>query len=288
MDAALDVTFYGVRGSTPCPCDENARYGGNTSCVVVDVPGGQPILLDLGTGLRFYGVDEPCAATPFRGTALVSHLHWDHIQGLPFFAPINCPGARLDVYGPRNGRTLEACFEECMAPPYFPISHRDLAGEIAFHDVLDGSFTVGPARVTVAVVPHVGVTNGYRIDWNGASVAYVSDHQEPVGAPTHVDPAVLDLCAGVDLLIHDAQFTPEEFAQRADWGHCTVDYAVEVAGQADVGELVLFHHDPAHGDNTVDALLEGAQAAAEGRRIGRVSAAAEGRTISLAPTHSRT
>jgi len=288
MDAALDVTFYGVRGSTPCPCDENARYGGNTSCVVVDVPGGQPILLDLGTGLRFYGVDEPCAATPFRGTALVSHLHWDHIQGLPFFAPINCPGARLDVYGPRNGRTLEACFEECMAPPYFPISHRDLAGEIAFHDVLDGSFTVGPARVTVAVVPHVGVTNGYRIDWNGVSVAYVSDHQEPVGAPTHVDPAVLDLCAGVDLLIHDAQFTPEEFAQRADWGHCTVDYAVEVAGQADVGELVLFHHDPAHGDNTVDALLEGAQAAAEGRRIGRVSAAAEGRTISLAPTHSRT
>ncbi len=288
MDAALDVTFYGVRGSTPCPCDENARYGGNTSCVVVDVPGGQPILLDLGTGLRFYGVDEPCAATPFRGTALVSHLHWDHIQGLPFFAPINCPGARLDVYGPRNGRTLEACFEEFMAPPYFPISHRDLAGEIAFHDVLDGSFTVGPAGVTVAVVPHVGVTNGYRIDWNGVSVAYVSDHQEPVGAPTHVDPAVLDLCAGVDLLIHDAQFTPEEFAQRTDWGHCTVDYAVEVAGQAGVGELVLFHHDPAHGDNTVDALLEGAQAAAEGRRIGRVSAAAEGRTISLAPTHSRT
>jgi phosphoribosyl 1,2-cyclic phosphodiesterase len=260
MDAALDVTFYG----------------------------GQPILLDLGTGLRFYGVDEPCAATPFRGTALVSHLHWDHIQGLPFFAPINCPGARLDVYGPSNGRTLEACFEEFMAPPYFPISHRDLAGEIAFHDVLDGSFTVGPARVTVAVVPHVGVTNGYRIDWNGVSVAYVSDHQEPVGAPTHVDPAVLDLCAGVDLLIHDAQFTPEEFAQRADWGHCTVDYAVEVAGQAGVGELVLFHHDPAHGDSTVDALLEGAQAAAEDRRIGRVSAAAEGCTISLAPTRSRT
>ena len=99
---------------------------------------------------------------------------------------------------------------------------------------------------------------------------------------------MLDLCAGVDLLIHDAQFTPEEFAQRADWGHCTVDYAVEVAGQAGVGELVLFHHDPAHGDSTVDALLEGAQAAAEDRRIGRVSAAAEGCTISLAPTRSRT
>ena len=281
LDGTLDVTFYGVRGSTPCPSDANARYGGNTSCVVVDVPGGDPILLDLGTGLRFYGVDEPCAQAPFRGTALVSHLHWDHIQGLPFFAPINCPDARLDVYGPRNGRTLEACFEEFMAPPYFPIGFRDLAGDVGFHDVGAGSFEVGPATVTVAAVPHVGATNGYRIDWNGLNIAYVSDHQEPVGAPRLVDEAVLALVDGVDLLIHDAQFTPDEFAQRPDWGHCTVDYAVEVAHQAGVGELVLFHHDPAHCDATVDGLLEGAQATAVGRNVGAVSAAAEGRTISL-------
>jgi phosphoribosyl 1,2-cyclic phosphodiesterase len=286
MDAMLDVTFYGVRGSTPCPCDANARYGGNTSCVVVDVPGGDPILLDLGTGLRFYGFNEHCAHDPFRGTALVSHLHWDHIQGLPFFAPINCPDARLDVYGPRNGRTLEACFEEFMAPPYFPIGFRDLAGEIEFHDVDAGSFAVGPATVTVAAVPHVGTTNGYRIDWNGVSIAYVSDHQEPVGEPARVDEAVLALADGVDVLIHDAQFTPDEFVQRPDWGHCTVGYAVEVAHQAGVGELVLFHHDPGHCDATVDGLLEEAQAAAEGRNVGVVSAAAEGRTISLVPAGS--
>ena len=200
MGEPLDVTFYGVRGSTPCPCDENRRYGGNTSCVVLDVPGGEPILFDLGTGLRFYGVAEPCAGTPFRGTALVSHLHWDHIQGLPFFAPLHCDGAHLDVFGPaEDGSSLEASFETFMNPPYFPICVRDLAGEIAFHDMDEASFEVGPAQVTARPVPHVGLTYGYRVDWNGVSVAYVSDHQQPVDEPREVADPVLELALS---LIH--------------------------------------------------------------------------------------
>nr|MCS5665319.1 MBL fold metallo-hydrolase [Acidimicrobiales bacterium] len=172
---------------------------------------------------------------------------------------------------------------------YFPICIRDLAGEIAFHDVDEISFEIGPAKVTARSVPHVGLTYGYRVDWNGTSVAYVSDHQQPVDEPQRVADPVLELADGVDLLIHDAQFTPEEFAERSDWGHCTVDYALEVAHQAAARELVLFHHDPAHDDDTVDRLLAGAQERCSHLDVVDVSAAAEGHTISLhGPGHLST
>ena len=285
MGESLDVTFFGVRGSTPCPCDDNRRYGGNTSCVVLDVPGGEPIIFDLGTGLRFYGVDERCGSGPFRATALVSHLHWDHVQGLPFFAPLHCTDTRLDVYGPsEEGSTLEQSFDVFMTPPFFPICYREWAGRVSLNDVPEGSFDVGPARVTARSVPHVGRTFGYRVDWNGLSVGYISDHQQPIDDPTRVDSQVLALADGVDLLIHDAQFTAEEFAERPHWGHCTVDYAIEVAHQAGVGELVLFHHDPAHDDDHVDRLLAEARDRSVGLDVDHVSAAVEGRTISLVPS----
>ena len=285
MGESLDVTFFGVRGSTPCPCDDNRRYGGNTSCVVLDVPGGEPIIFDLGTGLRFYGVDERCGSGPFRATALVSHLHWDHVQGLPFFAPLHCTDTRLDVFGPgEEGSTLEQSFDVFMTPPFFPICYRELAGRVSLNDAPEGSFDVGPARVTARSVPHIGRTFGYRVDWNGLSVAYISDHQQPIDDPTRVDSQVLALADGVDLLIHDAQFTAEEFAERPHWGHCTVDYAIEVAHQAGVGELVLFHHDPAHDDDHVDRLLAEARDRSVGLDVDHVSAAVEGRTISLVPS----
>lgn len=286
MGEPLDVTFYGVRGSTPCPCDDNRRYGGNTSCVVLQGPGGDPIIFDLGTGLRFYGVDERCPSGPFRATALVSHLHWDHVQGLPFFTPLNHADTRLDVHGPSDdGGTLEQSFDAFMTPPFFPICYRELAGRVSLHETNEGSFDVGPAQVTALSVPHIGRTFGYRVEWNGCSVAYVSDHQQPNDDPTRVDERVLALANGVDLLIHDAQFTAEEFAERPHWGHCTVDYALEVAHQASVGELVLFHHDPAHDDDEVDEMLAAARECAEVLDVDRVSAAAEGQTISLQPAN---
>ena len=287
MGESLEVSFCGVRGSTPCPCDDNRRYGGNTSCVVLDVPGGEPILFDLGTGLRLCGLGDGCPGTvngrPFRGTALVSHLHWDHVQGLPFFGPLHYGGAHLDVYGPADpGTTLVESFDAFMNPPFFPICFRDLPGTIEFHDVVEETWSVGPARVTARSVPHVGRTFGYRVDWAGRSVAYVSDHQQPVDDSRWVAESVLELADGVDVLVHDAQFTPEEFAQRPHWGHCTVDYALEVAHQAGVGELVLFHHDPAHCDDEVDDLLALAASRAEGLDVCRVTAAAEGDSRLLA------
>jgi phosphoribosyl 1,2-cyclic phosphodiesterase len=276
----LNVTFYGVRGSTPCPCPQNMRYGGNTACVALEAPGDDPIVLDIGTGLRFWGQTLPQDGS-FRGTALVTHMHWDHVQGLPFFVPIDRPGAQLDIYGPTPDEgPWGDVFHDLMKPPYFPVRASDLRGDIRFHDVNDDDLSIGTAKVKVRPVPHVGPTNGYRVDWNGVSVAYVSDHQAPPGLDTVPD-AVLELCDGVDLLIHDAQYTPTEWEQKAHWGHCTVDYAVLVAREAGARSLALFHHDPAHGDDEVDRLLEGARRTAAKMGVDEVFAAAEGITVSF-------
>jgi phosphoribosyl 1,2-cyclic phosphodiesterase len=275
------VTFYGVRGSTPCSCDSNRRYGGNTSCVVIESEHRDPILLDLGTGLRFYGMTLPRDGS-FRGTALVSHLHWDHVQGIPFFTPMLAEGAQLDVYAPaQEGVSLADAVRTFIQPPYFPVEIDALPGSFEFHEVTDEVFDLDGAKVTVAQVPHCGPTVGYRIDCDGVSVAYISDHQQPGVDSTAVAPQVLELCQGVDLLIHDAQFDPDEFAARSDWGHCTVQYAVEVAARAGARRLALFHHDPSHGDERIDELLAEARGHAAVLGVEEVLAAAEGLTLSL-------
>jgi len=280
----LNIRFFGVRGSTPCSDDACRRYGGNTSCVVVEHPDERPIVLDLGTGLRFYGLDH--GPRPFEGTALVTHLHWDHVQGLPFFGPLVHCGARLDVLGPAHeGASLGDSFRELMRPPFFPIHVEQLTGDVTFADLVDDAVRIGSAQVTARTVPHVGETNGYRIDWGGLVVAYVSDHQEPPDDPTAVADAVLELADGADVLIHDAQFTPEEFRARTSWGHCTVEYAVEVARQAGVRQLVLFHHDPGHDDAWLDHLTCEARALSAARRGPEVVSAHEG--LSLRPGRRR-
>jgi phosphoribosyl 1,2-cyclic phosphodiesterase len=282
----LNVSFFGVRGSTPCPCDENRRYGGNTSCVVLESPGHDPIVLDLGTGLRSWGQTLPRDGS-FRGSALVTHLHWDHVQGLPFFAPILAPGAQLDVYGPCYGpcedvSSLAEAFAKFVCPPYFPVTIDELRGRIAFHDATDVDLEIDGAKVRVRPVPHCGPTNGYRVERGGVSVAYLSDHQMPQDGTHEVSDAVLELCDGADLVIHDAQFTEAEFAEKAHWGHCTVDYAVFVAEAAGAKRLALFHHDPAHSDEQLDGLLAQAQGAAEHTGLHEVISAREGLTLSFA------
>jgi phosphoribosyl 1,2-cyclic phosphodiesterase len=277
----LNVTFFGVRGSTPCPSAANMRYGGNTSCVVLEAPGAEPVVLDLGTGLRYWGETQPLDGT-FAAHALVTHLHFDHVQGLPFLAPADRPGARFDIYAPRqHGQSLGDAFEGFIRPPYFPIRWADLRGDYRFHEVHDTDVVVGDAKVSVRPVPHVGDTNGYRIELGGATVAYVSDHQMPMDGSDEIPSAVLELAADADLLIHDAQYTPEEFGQKAHWGHCTVQYAVHVARTAGAKRLALFHHDPGHDDAAVDHMLELATAAAEGSGL-EVLASSEGLSITLA------
>ena len=276
----MRANFYGVRGSCPCPSPENRRYGGNTACVALHVGDEVPLVLDLGTGLRRFGETQPTDGS-FRGSALITHIHWDHVQGLPFFPPADREGARFDIYGPpQKEGPLGTVFGEFMRPPYFPVHYSELRGDIVFHDVSDDTLAIGNAKVWVRPVPHCGPTVGYRIEWDGSVVTYISDHQAPLSLDT-VSDSVLELCEGADLLIHDAQYTTEEFEKKAHWGHCTIDYAVLVASKAGARRLALFHHDPAHDDPTLDRLLGLAQDASS--RLGgpSVVAAAEGMVLEI-------
>ncbi len=285
MSGGMKVEFHGVRGSTPCAGPAYARYGGHSSCVSLTAEGHAPVVLDLGTGLRPYG-DRLGCDTPFVGSALLTHLHWDHVQGLPFFRPLHRGDSVVDIYGPRQeGLTLDAAFTGLMQPPYFPIRPDQLGATVRFHDTGDDDFPVGHAKVRSRWVRHVGPTLGYRVELNGASVAYISDHGPgSLDAPDDFVPdEVLDLCDGVDLLIHDAQHTHEEFGPKRSWGHCTYEYAVHVARLSGARALALFHHDPAHDDDAVDEIA--VRAADVSARVGgpEILAAAEGLVVPLGP-----
>jgi len=198
------------------------------------------------------------------------------------------PGARLAIYGPRqeSGSLCDAV-SAFMCPPYFPVTLEALAGEVTLDEVPDGSTDLRGWTITAHEVPHVGTTMGFRIEADGVSVAYVPDHQQPGCGSTTVADAVLELCDGVDLLIHDAQFTDTEFIHKHDWGHCTPDYAVEVARQSGARRLALFHHDPSRDDDALDAL-----AATMARRSGQVGldeilVAAERQQVSLRAVPTR-
>jgi phosphoribosyl 1,2-cyclic phosphodiesterase len=291
------VRFHGVRGSTPCAGPRYDRYGGNTSCVSVEADGHQPVIFDMGTGLRPYGEqlvgfptsgpeatdNQPFGA--FHGSALLTHLHWDHIQGLPFFAPLGDGDATLDVYGPRQDEgDLGDVFAGCMRPPYFPIRPEQLVGAVRFHDAGHDDFAVNGAKVRSRWVRHTSPTLGFRVDLEGVSVAYLSDHGPGcVGDDdTFVPDDVLDLCDGADLVIHDSQHTSEEYAQKRHYGHCTVEYAVQVAREAGARRLALFHHCPTHCDDDVDLMLVHARDLAQRVAGGlEVLAAAEGLTLEL-------
>jgi phosphoribosyl 1,2-cyclic phosphodiesterase len=275
------VTFHGVRGSTPCHGEAIVGYGGNTSSVSVDIPDHDPILFDLGTGLRYFGQSCP-PDQPFRGTCLLSHLHWDHIQGLPFFAPLLQEGAVLKIVAPRQEPpiTVAEMFAGAISPPLFPVHLVSLPGTLEFREVTDETITIGEIEVMARLIPHVGNTCGYRVTYRGVSVAYLSDHQMPSDGSFEVTAGALELCRDADLVIHDAQYTPEEFANKCDWGHCTVEYAVWVAGEAGAKQLALFHHDPTHDDAMIDRMS--AAAVECGRSIGvSVFAAREGQTVTL-------
>jgi phosphoribosyl 1,2-cyclic phosphodiesterase len=262
----VHVVICGSRGSTPAPGADFVRYGGHTSCVALAHDGEPPtLILDAGTGIRQVG--PLLDSERFTGSILLGHLHWDHTQGLPFFSAGDHPDARVDVYTPAQGDPLEL-LRRGMSPPLFPITPDDLRGKWDFHSLEAGERSIEGFSVLAVDIPHKGGrTFGFRISDTSSSLAYISDH-----APTSAGPgpdglgerhrAATQLAAGVDLLIHDAQYTREELPTKADFGHAAADYAVRLATAAGAKHLLLFHHDPARTDEEVDAIVATCRASA--------------------------
>jgi phosphoribosyl 1,2-cyclic phosphodiesterase len=286
--AAFEIQFHGVRGSMASPGVDTALVGGNTSCVEIRA-GEDRIVLDAGTGLRALGdrmVRERDTAR--KTTILLSHVHWDHIQGIPFFTPIYMPGSEIDVIsGPNGFMPLEQVLRTQMAPPFFPVAFDDLASRVRATDVRPNArFEIGDVSVTVAKLNHPDPVYGYRLDWNGCSVVYATDTEHY----SCVDPALCNLARGADVLIYDSQYTPEEYRgdvgpAKVGWGHSTFTAATDLARAAEVGRLVLFHHDPARADGAVadierraQALFAGAVAAREQMTLIAGQAAQDGAT----------
>jgi ribonuclease BN (tRNA processing enzyme) len=271
-----------VRGSTPAPGPDFIRYGGNTSCVAVSHDGAAPTLvLDAGTGLA--RLSRALDGAPFRGSILLGHMHWDHTHGLPFFPAGDRPDSAVDLYVPKQGKDgAEALLSRAVSPPHFPITPSQLRGQWRFLDLDNGVHDIEGFSVTAVDIPHPGGrTLGYRVTDGRATIAYLSDHW-PISLGKGPDDVgeyhenALELADGVDLLIHDAQYTADEFAARSMFGHSTIEYPVQLARRANAKRLMLFHHDPPRTDDALDAIV-----ASLGDAGVPVSAAAEGVELQL-------
>jgi phosphoribosyl 1,2-cyclic phosphodiesterase len=254
--------------------------GGNTSCVEVRA-GATRVILDAGTGLRALGAELMAKGEPVEAHLLLSHFHWDHIQGFPFFTPAYLKGNRVEIYGPERaaGRDVRAALDAQMRAPHFPVGLDAMRAELGFYPLPAGaSFPIGGVQVETAAANHPGGCLAYRISAGGRSVVYATDTEH--GA--ELDPCLLELARGCDVLIYDAQYTSDEYPAKRGWGHSTPDEAVRLACAAGAGQLVLYHHDPAHDDAAISRMESAARALWPS-----VSAAREGLTIELRPRAGR-
>jgi len=281
----MRIHLCGVRGSSPAAGVDFVRYGGNTSCVALahDGASAPTLVLDAGTGIQ--RASALLGEAPFTGTVLLTHMHWDHILGLPFFGAAEDDDWRVSVLLPEqeSGRDAESVFEVVMSPPYYPIAPRQLSGEWTFASIVPGELRIEGFEVLVREIPHKGGrTFGYRISDGRSAIAYMPDHcpttfgmgEDDFGA---YHPAAMELAQGVDVLVHDAQLFPAEFPQQAYFGHALADYAPALAGRAGARSAMLFHHAPERTDDALDVLAD---------RLGggsspEVIVASEGTTIEL-------
>lgn len=263
----MRLDILGCRASTPAPGFDFVRYGGDTSCVAISRNGAPPsLILDAGTGLRHLGalLGEGEA---FRGTIVLSHLHWDHTHGLPFSPPIDTEDSEVRLLMPEQEDEASVVLARAMSPPHFPIGPDQLNGDWAIDVITEETHEIEGFEVTAAEISHKGgKTLGYRISDGSSSLAYMADHS--VG-----DDGAVDLAKGADLLIHDAQYTNEEQEQKASFGHCSIEQAIDLAEKAEVGRLLLFHHDFNRTDDEIDEIHAALQAGPVA-----VTAAAQGQT----------
>ena len=296
----MQVRFWGTRGSIPAPGPRTARYGGNTSCVEILADDGTLIICDSGTGIRELGIDLVERQQEVHGHVLLSHTHWDHIQGWPFFGPAFLRGNEFVVHAlAGNNRRLDEVLANQMEYTYFPVRLEDMGATITFEESREGEQSIGSARITGHYLNHTSVCLAYRIEADGKPVVYASD-TEPHGlrlesaeggtprrgGRPHLvheqDRSLAEFVAGADLLIIDAQYTDDEYTNKVGWGHSTTSYAVDIGVFAQVGHLALYHHDPTHGDEMIDRIVARARTRAEAYGASMtLFAAAEGMTVQL-------
>jgi phosphoribosyl 1,2-cyclic phosphodiesterase len=295
----VQVRFWGTRGSIAAPGPATVRYGGNTSCVEVRTAAGDLLIFDSGTGIRELGRELAASGEPVRGHVFLSHTHWDHIQGFPFFWPAFEKGNDFTIYAGRDlDRQLEGVLAGQMEYSYFPVRLEDMQAHVRFRDLDEQTLTIGSAQIDVQYLNHTGLTLGYRVRADDRAIVYATDNEphdktlrnldRPAdelsgGWPVHQgDRQFVQFIRGADLLITDAQYTAEEFPMRVGWGHSTIEHAVDFAVAGDVRRLALYHHDPTRTDDAVDGLVARARerAARQGAAL-EVFAAAEGLTLTL-------
>ena len=253
----MRVTFWGTRGSLASPGPETVRYGGNTACVEVRDASGGLIVLDAGTGIRRLGATLGDARTIHL---FLTHLHLDHLQGLGFFAPLFRPEVEVHIWAPPSPRAdLAARLNRYLSPPLFPVRLKELGSRVTLHPAPMQPIMVGDVEVLAELIVHPGPTVGYRLSEGNRAVAYLPDHEPALGARRFPDAPEWTsghaLALGVDLLIHDAQYTTDERSSRIGWGHSSLDEAVAFAGAVGAAALAPFHHDPTHSDADLDALF---------------------------------
>ena len=272
------IKFWGTRGSIAVPSPETLRYGGDTTCMELRADG-EIIVLDAGTGIRPLGIalDEELPAPPIKLSLLITHAHWDHIQGFPFFKPAYDSKNEIRIFGfDGAGATFREIMTEPMKSPFFPITMRELSARMDINKLNEMKFSLGKLDIHAAFVNHPGVCAGYRIFTSGGSVAFLPDHEpyefflhsargkelnaeqtRQIGAEQHA--ALVQFLRGSDILILDSQYTDQEYETHIGWGHGSISSAVSLALEAEVQTLLLFHHDPSHDDEMVDTMVESAR-----------------------------
>jgi phosphoribosyl 1,2-cyclic phosphodiesterase len=272
----MQVLFWGTRGSVPTPGPSTVRYGGNTACVEVRTGSGTLFILDCGTGIRELGLQLLGQGGPVSGHILLGHTHWDHISGFPFFTPAFKAGNSFKIYGARDlDRSLQSVLAGQMHHTYFPVPLGNLRADLRFEELDEGEFRMADMLVRTHYLNHTSVCMGYRLEADGVAVAYITDHEPYAlsevrsgrsapeigrglrGEPMHPgDRRLIEFVRGVDLLIQDTQYTPEEYPERRGWGHGSADYVTDVAVAAGARRLALFHHEPTHPDEQVDQMVQ--------------------------------